>query len=225
MLNEADIIGASIANLFAQGVAHIYIALSNQSDDGTRAILEAHERVTVIPDALTFHDQPRWTQELSELAAKNGAAWVVPFDADEFVYVPDSTIASFLAAIPAGYNKVYMRRWLHKDINNRHVEAERLPKVAWRANLPIVCQPGNHDVTIAGSATSGLELRELQFRSFEHMARKCRERVRLIDPTFGWETGTHQRILAGMSDENLRVAWDDMQRIPTVYDPIPGVRV
>jgi hypothetical protein len=68
-----------------------------------------------------------------------------------------------------------------------------------------------------------LDLRELQFRSFEHLARKCRERVDRIDPSLPYSEGTHQRVLAVLNEDELRLEWARMQAIPVVYDPVPAL--
>ena len=227
VLNEADIIGISVDHLLASGVDHIYIALSDISDDGTRKILSHYpsSHLTVIDDNRPYHDQPYWTRYLSDLASVNGATWVLPFDADEFIYpLHDESIPAALAHVPANVNKILMPRWLHRDWDWRHNTPEQLPKVAWRGGVPITCHPGNHDVTVPGNSHYGntvLAIRELSFRSYEHMAVKCQERVARIDPSFGWEYGTHQRVLAALTENELREAWAAMQDIPSVYDPIP----
>jgi hypothetical protein len=220
VLNEADIVGYTIENLLAYRVDRIYIA-HGPSTDGTLKILESFPEVVVVPDESSFHLQPEWTWQLAQQAGRDGAEWIIPFDADEFVYAtPD--IRTALAALPVGVNKIIIQRWLHLDTNRRYVETERLPKVAWRAGHDVMLEPGNHDVHIDGGAAAGvLWMRELQFRSFAHMARKCVERVERIDPTFARTTGLHQRILAELDPDELAAAWAVREQTPTVQDPIP----
>ena len=222
VINEADIIGISCEHLLASGVDHIYISLM-PSTDSTEKILRGIDHVTVIPDDTPYHDQPARTGELAALAASEGANWILPFDADEFIYpVAHESINAAFVSVPEGVNKLVINRWLHRDWNWRHLPCERLPKVAWRTGFPTVCHPGNHDVTIRGGALLDVfRMRELQFRSYEHIARKCQERVRYIDPSFGPERGAHQRYLAALPEDKLKAAWSAMQAIPSVFDPIP----
>lgn len=220
--NECDIIGWTIENLLAWGVDRIFIA-HGPSTDGTLAVLESFPEVVVVPDESPVHLQPERTLELSQRAEGAGAEWVIPFDADEFVYTAGPSIPEALAAIPAGINKIRIERWQHLTTEDRYLESERLPKVAWRTGLPIVTTPGNHDVFIDGDcATDVLEIRELQFRSFAHMARKCHERVDRIDPTLPATAGAHQRQLAALDDTGLKAAWETRAATPTVHDPIPS---
>lgn len=223
VLNEADIVGISIEHLLASGVSRVYVA-HGPSTDGTLDILHSFgDDVMVVPDHYSFHDQPTRTAELANLAAIDGAEWVLPFDADEFPYIPDVTdLAEAFAGILAGINKLIIQRWMHTDWEHRYVQSERLPKVAWRTDRPFVCHPGNHDVTIeTDGICGGLMMREIQFRSFEHMVRKSRERIARIDPSFGPQYGTHQRRLAALSGAALEEAWADLMAVPTVVDPIP----
>ncbi len=223
VLNEADIIGDTIENLLAYGVDRIHIA-HGPSTDGTLEILESFPEVRIVPDAMPIHMQPQWTWKLAQRAEYEGAEWVIPFDADEFIY-PDprwDSIPAALAVLPPYVNKLRIDRWLHLDRDRRYVEPERLPKVAWRTGIPVQCMPGNHDVLFDGTmAHEILWMREIQFRSLAHMARKCRERVDRIDPALPVTDGAHQRVLAAMTEEELELEWARLQAVPVVYDPIP----
>ncbi len=53
------------------------------------------------------------------------------------------------------------------------------------------------------------------------MARKCHERVDRLDPSLPATDGTHQRVLAAMTDAELHAEWDRWQSLPAVIDPIP----
>lgn len=220
--NEADIIGISCDHLLASGVDHIYVALAESSDD-TAKILAGIEHVTVVDDSGPYHLQPEWTTTLARMAETDGATWVIPFDADEFVYAPfHDDIPTALASVPADVNKLWVARWLHTTWDNRYLEHEHLQKVAWRTGVPFGCTPGNHDVHIEGAdCYDVLHMRELQFRSYVHMVRKCHERVDRIDPTLSADQGAHQRRLAAMTDDQLKTAWITLQETPTAYDPIP----
>lgn len=221
VINEADIVGYTVENLLAWGVERILIA-HGPSTDGTLDILREFPEVGVLVDESPVHLQPLLTWQLAQRAHHEGADWVIPFDADEFVYPLGPSIPEALAAIPAGVNKIRIERWQHLTSDDRYVEHERLPKVAWRPGLDFDTTPGNHDVIIEGGCATGvLEIREIQFRSYAHMARKCHERIDRIDPTLPPTAGLHQRELAALSEADLRAAWEVRALTPTVHDPIP----
>lgn len=218
--NEQDIIGESVAHLRAHGVEHIYAA--DASTDATRDILHA-AGVTVVYDNDSYHDQPKWIEVLAELARQDGAEWVIPFDADEFWYSVDgSPIPDALSALPERVTKVAARMWAHVDRDHREPHPKPLPKVAFRAVEGVTVHPGNHGVDLAGETRWGvLDLREIQFRSFEHLCEKSRDRVERIDPSFSHGYGAHQRAIHAMDVDAKRAEWDRIVAAASVYDPIP----
>lgn len=84
--NEADIIGLTVLHHLSLGLDRILV-LDNGSTDGTDKILrllgKGDERVAWTRDDSPF-DQQTITTELAREAYRQGADWVVPFDADEF---------------------------------------------------------------------------------------------------------------------------------------------
>lgn len=221
--NEEDICGLTVEHLLANGVDRIYVAHGPSTDD-TLSILESFGRsVVIVDDPSEYHYQPQRTFDLSERASRDGATWVIPFDADEFVYAPNhDTIKDALAVVPDEVNKLVISCFGHTDWDHRHLVHRDLPKCAWRAGIPIHTFPGNHFVEIAGGeAYDVLWLRELQFRSFEHMLRKVEERCRTLDPTLGHSAGGHITRMKSMNDVELKDAWDGLMSVETVFDPIP----
>lgn len=222
--NEADIIEACVRHLFAEGVDRVLIA--DASDDETPEILrglqDEYEGLFVCRDDEYYHFQPRW---VNALAARAGTEWVIPFDADEFWYAPDGRpIADALSAVPPGVTKVYARMFQHRDWEHRHTHAVQLPKCAFRFSPHMRVQNGNHDVHGPGLGMWGvLELRELHFRSFEHMVVKSSARVERIDPSLPGSEGAHQRVLHAMGMEEKREAWAEWLNRETVFDPVPSV--
>ena len=93
--DEEDIIRWTLELMLSQ-VDHAIIA-DNLSVDGTREILEsfARDRVTIIDDRDPAYTQADKMSRLAHLAGDMGAAWVIPFDADEAWYLPDlSTVTA-----------------------------------------------------------------------------------------------------------------------------------
>jgi glycosyltransferase involved in cell wall biosynthesis len=219
VMNEADIIEASVTHLLEQGVELVLIA--DASTDGTKDIL-AGLPVTVIDDTESFHRQPWWIDRLACQAQAAGADWVIPFDADEFWIATDRrTLAEVFAEQPAEVGVLQATMWQHHDFVRRELNPKPLPKVAYRPGGVAVTE-GNHAVRgAAGSTVAGLlEVRELQYRSFEHFCRKITERNATIDPALSASHGWHHKRLAGHSVDELREVWDGMMSVPTISDPI-----
>ncbi len=222
VLNEADIIGLSIAHLLANGVDRIYVA-HGPSTDATLPILESFPEVVVIDDPAPYHFQPKQINDLAFLAHTEGADWILPFDADEFWYATDGdTIAGALGDLHPAVKVLRVPAYQQRDLCYRERDDRSMGKVAYRWERGATVANGNHTVSIPALPVEGvLALREWQFRSFEHMARKCHERADRIDPSLPWTEGTHQRVLAAMTDEQLELEWARLQATPVVYDPVP----
>lgn len=64
----------------------------DQSTDGTRELLQAHPKVTLLPLELNGIDDDYWVESLwpqYKSLSRGQADWVIQVDADEFVYHPD----------------------------------------------------------------------------------------------------------------------------------------
>jgi hypothetical protein len=89
--NEEDIIALTIRHHLRQGCDFILI-VDNDSTDGTRDILSGlaaeDSRVCWMPDSAGLFRQGELMTELAHMAAREGAHWVLPFDADEFWCAP-----------------------------------------------------------------------------------------------------------------------------------------
>ncbi len=95
--------------------------------------------------------------------------------------------------------------------------------MAFRATEKLTVAPGNHDADVAGDSVWGvLDLREIQFRGFDHMCTKSRDRVARIDPSFPHGHGAHQRTLDAMTVDEKHAAFAALVQRVTVYDPIPS---
>lgn len=224
--NEADIVGTTFAHLRDEGVDDIYVALRPSQDD-TAAILAGLE-CRVWEDRDEYHMQRQWATALAERAYEDGADWVLAVDADEFWYSPQGKIREVLAAQPDDVGVLVARMFQHHDVEYRELEPKPLGKVAFRARPGVIVADGNHNVAnVPGRVEWGvLNLRELQFRSFEHFCRKVKERNLTLDPAHPPEAraGAHMTQFARMSVEQLRDEWEQIRSVRTVYDPIPSLR-
>jgi hypothetical protein len=218
--DEVDIVERWLDHHFAEGVDWAYIA--DASTDGTREILEAHNRVTVLPDTDQYVQQAAWTNRLAVMAGDEGADWILPTDLDEFVYAPSgATVAEALADCPHGV--LALTCWPHLDWDTRYEAPHRLPKVCYRYRPDAWVAVGNHSVTGPPGVYDVLAMRELQYRGYDHFVRKVRERSAVLSPQDrAVGVGSHCTRLDGWSDDQMRVEWESHIAAPTVYDPIPS---
>lgn len=192
--DEADIVEHSVWRMLGE-VDHVVVA-DNGSTDGTREILErlateASGRLTVLADDEEGYYQSRKITHLARIAARLGAAWVVPFDADEFWYSPFySSVAAALRAVAPQWLAVSAQMFDHvatavdeparspfQRIGWRRRAPGVLPKVAVRASDEVVVHQGNHAATFPGGTTvleGQLIIRHYPYRSGEQMVRKAR---------------------------------------------------
>jgi hypothetical protein len=89
--NEQDIVEAFVRHTTTACDAHLI--LDHESTDDTRGILEALEReglaLRVVGDSDPTSGQSARLTRLMRLAvAEEGADWVIPLDADEFIDAP-----------------------------------------------------------------------------------------------------------------------------------------
>lgn len=223
IFNDSDIAGQSIANLYDNGIDEVYIALSVQSTDDIREVL-APFPLTIIDDTDTHHYQPKWQNYLAGLAAEDGADWIIPFDADEFWYaVSGEPISHILPGLAADVCTAVSYQHLNADYRFHDTG---LGKVAYRWHPGAFLLNGNHGIAYPNAhvAHDILALREIQFRSLEHLNRKCVERVDRIDPSLPYSEGTHQRILAAMTQQERADFWATREGLDVIYDPVPKLR-
>jgi len=223
VFNEEHIIDRVLSHLYGEGVAHVWVA--DASTDTTRDYYRQYrDRLTVIHDMDPYHYQPKWINRLAQLARSEGAEWVVPFDADEFVYALDGrTVAEVLAGQPDEVGSTVMQVWQHTDWDHRNPEPQAMPKVAVRPSPEVWIANGNHYASgnIGTVAHDILAIREIQFADLEHLHRKSRERVERIDPALPQSEGSHQRDLHAGTEGYRAAQWEARKAKAAVVDPIP----
>lgn len=216
VLNEAPILGETVTHLLDRNVDWVVIS-DGGSTDGTRDLIGTFPRTTLLDqDGPLYQDQEM--TRLAHHAYQLGTDWVIPFDADE--YWCDLHL---LDAAPPDVGVVYATVWQHSTRTLRHTTPKRLPKVAFRPNADMWIHWGNHYVdNIPGRAATGLNIRELQYRDYDHYLAKIDRAARLYATAdFPAQYGVHLRRLVAMSDTERKQEWAAMQAVPTVYDPIP----
>jgi hypothetical protein len=184
--NEEDVIEETIRNLLEQGVDHVLVA-DNESTDSTPDILRSLARLHPVH---TVHDPlvPFWQAEkvslLARAATRNGAAWIVPFDADEIWRAHQGTLAQCLRRASA---PIVTAEWLdYLPIEQlpatrlidrfpyRLAQPSHLKKVAFRANWLARTNIGSHSVALPCAASvPGLRIAHYRFRSIDQMLTKA----------------------------------------------------
>ena len=221
--NEADLLDLWIRHLLAEEVDLIMVA-DKLGRDCSRAILEdwhiRDERVVWLNDIEGSHRQAYWTDLLASEAHQRGADWILPADIDEFPYATEEgTIGETLSECQ--YDKLYMKVWPHKTQDFRF-EQHRLPKVCYRWSPNAHVTMGSHDVSLPGGAFGILDMRELQYRSFEHFCNKAMDRNETLEPSArARNDGSHHLRLEKMNRQELLHEWELMQARPVAYDPAP----
>lgn len=219
--HEADIIYQSVMHMWEMGASRVLVKCREDDEETIYWAKQLNAEVIAGPEE--FHDQPR---DIDMMAALSACDWIVPFDADEFIYPTDPTltIAQYLEGLSEDVNIVHIAMFQHHDWWWREPLPKPLPKVAYRWSDSAHVTPGNHSVTMKhpGRSVDGLHLREIQYRGFEHFCRKIAERNATIDPSFSDEFGWHHKRYRDASDAKLAEVWRKYEARPLIWDPIPS---
>lgn len=238
--DEADILPTIIRHLLAEGVER-FVITDNGSTDGTVEHLEDFI-ANGVPITVTHDHEPGFYQslrmtEMAHRAGRQGASFVIPFDADELWYSPYGRLCDVLTDRVApvqwveGYYHVPhtddaatesdpVRRMQHRRVGRDCPQS----KVCFRYRKDARLEMGQHEVFMGGARGEGLiAFREFQYRSFDHFVRKVRNGKKAYDaaPEIGTHCGIHWRRLGAMSDAELVAEWEQYLKTPTEYDPAP----
>jgi glycosyltransferase involved in cell wall biosynthesis len=237
--DEEDIIDWTLQHLLEQGIDHIIVA-DNLSIDETPwklAALANTGRITVIQDDEPGYYQDEKMTRLAHMAANDfGAEWVVPFDADEYWYWTDGTLAEFFSKTTADI--ITATGWDHiatddddptepspfRRIIRRRQAPQKMGKVAFRYHPDIHIDFGNHFLfNHPGRQAQALNYRHYQYRSFEQLVTKARNGAAAYNATTLHPTyGAHWRQLGEYDDRMLWATWRKLCEEPgLVTDPAP----
>lgn len=245
--DAVDIIGPVVSHMLTQ-VDHVIVA-DNLSTDGTSDVLRSLP-VQVLRDIDPGHRQGDKTTALARRAWRDGARWVVPFDADEHHYAPGfARIADFLATVPDDIWLVHSELYDHvatalddpqepnpvARIGWRRRAPGPLPKVACRASHALRIEEGNHGAKyrMRVQSTPGIVVRHFPYRSAEQMAAKAVAGARALDEArMPPDVGRHWRDYARLVEahgpsiigEVFRehfYAEDPHSREDLIFDPAP----
>lgn len=217
--DEADVLGAAVRHLRAQGVEH-FLVVDNGSTDATPRILR--ELAEEIPGFRHGADrEPAYFQSakmtcLADAAGGAGATWVLPFDADEFWYGAEGTVAQALAGARAPRAYAFLHNAfpvpgsasLWADATE-HAEG----KIAFRPGEQAILEMGNHGVSRTGETEDVLRIVHRPWRSREQIARKLRGGAAAIEQAgtgLAADQGGHWRRFGTADDAALDALWEQI---------------
>jgi Glycosyl transferase family 2 len=135
--NDPDIIELSVLHHLRTGVDRVLL-VDNGSTDATREIVEElgrESRVTAWRDDSEWYQGAMFT-ELAREAARLGADWIVPFDADEFWVARGTSLRTLLSATDAGALEGPVVNFVQRR-SERAAGAEGLLSMTRRIERPI----------------------------------------------------------------------------------------
>jgi glycosyltransferase involved in cell wall biosynthesis len=163
--DEQDIIRENLDFHLAQGVDEV-IVTDNGSEDATVEILREYESrgvARLLHEPADDYSQGRWVTRMAQLAAMEGADWVINNDADEFWWPPAGSLKSVFEELggevgmvvahrqnfvprPEDGRPFWERMTLRERVSLNPLGKPLPPKLAHRADPEITVAQGNHKV-------------------------------------------------------------------------------
>lgn len=207
--DEADVIAGTLRHMADEQVDRILVA-DNMSTDGTRDILNdlAHELpLTIVDDTNPAHFQSAKMSALAAMAGRDGATWVIPFDADELWVFRGDRVGNELRSCTADIVTADLFNHFPSGVDPsgtdpfdtiiwRDRQPAPLPKVAFRYKDGAVIHDGNHGVSLPYEPVvqAGLEIRHFPYRTVEQFVHKARNGAAALRATdLPLDIGAHWR--------------------------------
>ena len=212
--NADDIIGYIVEHMVSE-VDHVIVA-DNLSTDNTRTILEKFgNSISLLEDNDPAYRQSEKMTELAMVAQRLGAAWVVPFDADEWWYSKHGRLADVIK--DNGFDVYGASMYDHRPTGVDSVDPNPMKRLSWRCaeHAPmqkVVCRVaedmvihmGNHGVSYHGRFPTRndnlVEIRHYPYRTAEQFVDKAVVGAMALDLTdLPYWQGQHWRDYAGIA--------------------------
>lgn len=211
--DEADVIAATVTRM-REEVDHVIVE-DNASTDGTVEILHTLD-VEVLHDATVGYYQSRMMSRLAAYAAQErGAAWVIPFDADERWMSPFGRIRDVLTEHPqASIATAVLYDHVATGIDPQDIE-DPVARLGWRRRDPaplrkvavrpyprVTIHQGNHGADYGDTVDGLLVVRHFSHRSAAQLITKVRNgAAAYAQTTLPPEVGAHWRQWGSILDE------------------------
>lgn len=208
--DEADIIEHTVVHLLRQGVDGIIVVVKMSTDttpDILRGLSDHDQRIHLGRDTLAGYHQGRKMSHLVNLARRAGADWVIPFDADEFWFAADQSLAQAtdLYAVDTGGIDFSVPGGVA-----RLGPAATTSKVALRPRRWVWIDTGNHSAIDLGRPTrDDLFIAHAPHRTLEQFERKVVQGAAALRAAEGIpdDHGHHWRNAADIGARQRELMW------------------
>lgn len=233
--DEIDCLPYTIEHWLTQELDGILLA-DNMSDDGTRDVIHDYARkypslIHPLDDKEIAWKQSAKMTELSRRAAKRGADWIIPFDADEWWRgINGHPVGEILRTCPHPIVGAKIWHYFATELDDlrepnpykrmtwRNKEPSGLHKVAFRWQDGVRLEAGNHSLHRGGDRLMdyeyGIEMRHFPYRSAEQFLHGIENGYAALKATgFSRDYGGHWWMYGEHLDkagpESLKQWWRD----------------
>ena len=230
--NESATLPVIIEHFKRHGISRVLV-VNHLSTDSTVELMKTYgDFVKTAQYTNPAYEQRAVMTLASRLAAKHGASWIIPFDADEIWWpTHHATIAESLEnsnadKIPAPHydflppeaqNNIFEP----KDFTLRKQDPNPMPKTAFRAHEKAIVLMGNHWVHRPGTSGNGLAIAHYPYRSKQQLLQKVKTgntAINALPQPNG--LGTHWQQWGKMRKEDFDLFWDSLKNSENItYDP------